>query len=60
MNEYLSTFEKRFGAVNCRQLAGLDLKTPEGLKKYYETVHDYVCTERLKFAIEKAIEILSK
>jgi len=60
MNEYLSVFEERFGGVNCRQLTGLNLKTPEGLKKYYETVHDYACTERLKFAIGKTIEILSK
>jgi len=35
-----------------------DLKTKEGLKKYYEKVHDYVCVERLKFAVEKGMRIL--
>jgi hypothetical protein len=49
---------EKFGAVNCRQLTGLNLKTPEGLKEYYARVHDYECTERLKFAVAKAAEIL--
>jgi len=60
MNKYVTVFKDRFGAVNCRQLTGLDLKTKEGLKEYFTRVHDYACAERLKFAIEKAVEILSK
>ena len=60
MNKYVNIFKDRFGAVNCRQLTGLDLKTKEGLKEYFTRVHDYACAERLKFAIEKAVEILSK
>jgi len=59
MDEYVNAFKKKFGHVNCRQLTGLDLKTSEGLKEYFEKVHDYDCVERLKFAIEKAIEILT-
>jgi C_GCAxxG_C_C family probable redox protein len=58
MDRYVTLFKDKFGAVNCRQLTGLDLKTKEGLKEYFTRVHDYECTERLKFAIEKAIEIL--
>ena len=58
MNKYVTYFEERFKAVNCRQLTGLDLKTKEGLKEYFEKIHDYACAERLKFAIEKAVEIL--
>jgi len=58
MDEYLAAFRNRFGHVNCGQLTGLNLKTPEGLKEYYARVHDYECTERLKFAVEKALEIL--
>jgi hypothetical protein len=54
----VSAFKDRFKAANCRQLTGLDLKTKEGLKEYFDRVHDYACAERLKFAIEKAIEIL--
>jgi C_GCAxxG_C_C family probable redox protein len=58
MDEYLAAFKKRFGYVNCKQLTGLNLKTSEGLKEYFARVHDYECTERLKFAVEKAVEIL--
>lgn len=57
-DNYLSEFRERFGAVNCRELTGLNVKTPEGLKEYFAKVHDYACVERLKFAVEKAIGIL--
>mgnify|MGYP001035700614 CR=1 FL=1 len=60
IDKYVATFRDRFGAVNCGQLTGLNLKTPEGLKEYYARVHDYACVERLKFAVEKAIEILGE
>jgi len=35
VNKYVTVFKDRFGAVNCRQLTGLDLKTKEGLKEYF-------------------------
>ena len=60
MDEYIAEFKNRFGYLNCRQLTGLDLKTPEGQKEYFTRVHDNECTERLKFAVEKAVEILSR
>lgn len=60
MDEYIVAFKKEFGHVNCKQLTGVDLKTPEGLKEYYTRIHDYACTERLKFAIAKTIELVSK
>jgi C_GCAxxG_C_C family probable redox protein len=60
MDKYVSLFQKKFGYVNCRQLTGLNLKTKEGLKEYFARVHDYECTERLKFAVEKAVDILKK
>jgi len=60
VDKYVVQFEERFGSVNCRQLTGFDLKTEEGLKQYYAKVHDYACVERLKFAVEKAVEILSE
>jgi len=58
VDKYVAEFKERFGNVNCRQLTGLDLKTQEGLKEYYAKVHDYACTERKKFAVEKATEML--
>ena len=58
VDKYVTQFRNSFGSVNCRELTGLDLKTPEGLKEYFARVHDYTCAERLKFAVEKALEIL--
>ena len=54
----IDAFRVRFGATSCRKLTGLDIKTAEGFKEYYKSVHDYACTERVKFAVEKAIELL--
>jgi C_GCAxxG_C_C family probable redox protein len=58
VDKYVAEFKERFGAVNCRQLTGLDLKTQEGLKEYFTKVHDYACADRIRFAVEKALEIL--
>jgi C_GCAxxG_C_C family probable redox protein len=56
----VAEFRERFGAANCSQLAGLNLKTEQGLREYYARVHDYACVERLKFAIEKALQLLEE
>lgn len=58
VDEFIKAFKEKFGATTCRELTGLDIKTAEGLKEYYKNVHDYACTERVKFAVEKAMEIL--
>jgi len=60
VDAYVAEFRNRFGAVDCRQLTGLDIKTEEGLKNYFAKVHDYTCVERLKFAVEKGLEALKK
>jgi len=60
VDRYVAEFKDKFRYVNCRQLTGLNLKTEEGLKKYFAKVHDYTCVARLKFAVEKAIEILQE
>ncbi len=57
---FIKAFKDTWGAVTCRELTRLDLKTSEGFQEYYRTVHDYACTERLKFAVEKAVEILTE
>jgi len=58
VDNYVAEFQRRFGAVNCGQLTGLDLKTEQGLKEYFTRVHDFACVERLKFAVEKGLEML--
>ena len=58
VDEFIKAFKNRWGAVTCRELTGLDIKTAEGLKEYYKNIHDYACTERVKFAVEKSIKLL--
>jgi C_GCAxxG_C_C family probable redox protein len=60
IDEYLVAFRDKFGAFNCRELTGVNVKTPEGWQKYITEIHDYKCTDRLKFAVEKGVAILSR
>jgi hypothetical protein len=60
VNDYVGEFRDRFGYVNCRELTGLDIKTKEGLKEYYARVHDYSCADRIRFAVSKGVEMLTK
>ena len=60
VDRFISAFKERWGAVTCRELTGLDVKTAEGMKEYLRSIHDYACTERVKFAVRKAIEILEE
>ena len=58
VNKFIEGFKERWGAVTCRELTHLDVKTAEGMKEYLKSVHDYACTERVKFAVKKATELL--
>jgi len=58
VDKLIQDFRQKWGAVTCKELTKLDIKTPEGFKEYYRNVHDYACTERVKFAVKKAIELL--
>jgi len=60
VDKYVAEFKDKFGHVNCRQLTGLDLKTKEGLKEYFAKVHDYTCADRIRFAVQKAVETLKE
>jgi len=58
VNEFLDAFKERFQYTTCKELTGVDVKTPEGLKKYFENIHDYACADRVRFAVEKTLEML--
>jgi len=58
VDRYVAEFKDRFGAVTCRELTGLDVKTEQGLKEYFAKVHDYACVDRLRFAVNKVTELL--
>jgi C_GCAxxG_C_C family probable redox protein len=58
VDSFIADFKDRWGALTCRELTGLNVKTAEGMKEYLKSVHDYACTERVKFAVGKAVELL--
>jgi C_GCAxxG_C_C family probable redox protein len=58
VDKFIEAFKQTWGAVTCRKLTGLDVKTQDGMQEYLKTVHDYACTARVKFAVKKAIELL--
>jgi len=58
VDKFIEAFKQTWGATTCRQLTGLNVKTPEGMQEYLKSVHDYACTARVKFAVKKAIELL--
>ena len=60
VDKYVTEFKDKFGYVNCRELTGLNVKTKEGQKEYFAKVHDYACADRIRFAVRKGIEILTK
>jgi len=58
VDKFLDEFKQRFHHTTCRELTGVDVKTAEGMKKYVESIHDYSCAERVRFTVEKTLEIL--
>lgn len=60
VSQFIESFKDRWSATACRGLTGPDLKTPEGLKQYYQSVHDYACTDRIRFSVGKAMELLKE
>ena len=57
-DKYVSDFKKKFDALHCRELTGVDIKTSAGFKEYYAKVPDYACVDRISFAVKEAVEIL--
>ncbi|MEM2936888.1 MAG: C-GCAxxG-C-C family protein [Candidatus Bathyarchaeia archaeon] len=60
VDKYVAEFKDKWGAVTCLELTGLNVKTVEGMREYLRSVHDYACSERIKFAVKKALEILQE
>ena len=58
VDEYVADFRDKFGAVNCRELTGLNMKNKGDLKEYFAKVHDYTCADRIRFAVARGTEIL--
>lgn len=58
VDKFIQDFKQKWEATTCRELTRVDVKTIEGMNEYLKSIHDYACTERVKFAVKKAIELL--
>jgi C_GCAxxG_C_C family probable redox protein len=57
VEEFIDQFKTKNGSINCKVLTGLDLNTPEGLKRFRdEKINEKIC----KKYVEDAEEILIK
>jgi len=52
-------FEKKHGSIDCRQLCGLDLTTPEGRKKLESVVKEKTCSQFVDTATRLMAEMLA-
>ena len=54
-------FEAEMGHVDCRQLTGMDLSTPEGVKRFYGSdVPRTVCLPAVGVAYRTAMDLLQR
>ena len=51
VDAFLSAFRSRFGALNCRELLGVDLKTEEGMH-YLKTEGRKKCRECVRYVAD--------
>lgn len=58
--EVLRAFREEMGAVCCRELTGMDLSTPEGLKQFRASdVPVRVCLPAVGFAYQRTLDLLA-
>lgn len=53
-----SAFQEEMGSTLCRDLTGLDLRTPEGIRLLYSEVKERVCHRAVALAERLALEAL--
>ena len=58
VDKFIEAFKNNWGSLTCRELTGVDVKSPEGMKKYLSSIHDYSCTERVKYTILESIKLM--
>lgn len=58
--EFLRSFEREFGSVNCMDLLGVDRRTEEGKRRYDELKAKGVfgCSEYVDWATERVLKML--
>ena len=58
IDTFLNDFKAHFGAVNCRELIGVDLKTEEGMA-YLKKEGRKKCSEFVRFAAARVGEMVN-
>ena len=58
--EFLTSFEEKWGSVNCMDLLGVDRRTEEGKTEYERLKAEgvFLCEDYVAWASEKVIELL--
>jgi C_GCAxxG_C_C family probable redox protein len=57
----MATFEQEFRSVRCRDLIGVDLRTPEGQEELHRrNIHAELCTRFVAFAAVEAFSLLGE
>jgi C_GCAxxG_C_C family probable redox protein len=58
IQEFLRTFEDRFGSTNCKALTGCDLNTEEGQLRFREDNKIVQCSEYVEEATQLVLDLL--
>ena len=59
--KFLRAFREQMGSLNCRELTGIDLSTPEGLKQFRGSdVPVKVCLRAVGFTYETVLRLLQE
>jgi len=53
---FLAEFELSHGSLDCRELTGCDLRTPEGQARYREGLHEQLCSKLVADAARMVAE----
>jgi len=58
VDQFYNEFLESFGAYRCRELTGVDLRTPEGRQAYESRIHNQRCNPIVAWAAERAFRII--
>ena len=57
-DRFYSDFVKTFGSCKCRELTGVDLKTPQGKEAYQRRIHEERCNPIIAWSAKRAHQLI--
>jgi C_GCAxxG_C_C family probable redox protein len=60
VREFKQRFEARFGSINCQELTGVHLGTPEGQLAFKEKGQIKSCTDYVGYATQLVVDIINR